>query len=156
MLAISKNVLFPGHNHLLTTSTDDPTLWLSPLRNMGMWPLHFNAAPVHPISPRHLLIHHCDPWPIHTNLQQKRNSLAFSWILGFPWLKKKKFPDFPLTMGWINYIQIIVATVSLVPNTATRCTAILLQEQDPICCWCLQYLHRLRLSCLFLHQVATL
>ena len=26
MLATSKNVLFPGHNHLLTTSTDDPPL----------------------------------------------------------------------------------------------------------------------------------
>ena len=26
MLAISKKVLFPGHNHLLTTSTDDPSL----------------------------------------------------------------------------------------------------------------------------------
>ena len=26
MLATSKNVLFPGHNHLLTTSTYDPTL----------------------------------------------------------------------------------------------------------------------------------
>ena len=30
MLATSKNVLFPGHNHLLTTGPDDPTLWLSP------------------------------------------------------------------------------------------------------------------------------
>ena len=26
MLATSKYVLFPGHNHLLTTGTDDPTL----------------------------------------------------------------------------------------------------------------------------------
>ena len=26
MLAISKNALFPGHNHLLTTGTDDPSL----------------------------------------------------------------------------------------------------------------------------------
>ena len=26
MLAISKNVLFPGHNHLLTTGADDPSL----------------------------------------------------------------------------------------------------------------------------------
>ena len=26
MLATSKNVPFPGHNHLLTTSTDDPSL----------------------------------------------------------------------------------------------------------------------------------
>ena len=26
MLATSKNVPFPGHNHLLTTSTDGPTL----------------------------------------------------------------------------------------------------------------------------------
>ena len=26
MLSTSKNVLFPGHNHLLTTSTDEPTL----------------------------------------------------------------------------------------------------------------------------------
>ena len=25
MIATSKNVLFPGHNHLLTTSTDDPS-----------------------------------------------------------------------------------------------------------------------------------
>ena len=25
-VATSKNVLFPGHNHLLTTSTDDMTL----------------------------------------------------------------------------------------------------------------------------------
>ena len=30
MLATSKNVLFPGHNHLLTTDTDDLTFWLSP------------------------------------------------------------------------------------------------------------------------------
>ena len=30
MLATSINVLFPDHNHLLTTSTDDPTLWLLP------------------------------------------------------------------------------------------------------------------------------
>ena len=29
MLATSKNVLFPGPNHLLTTSTDDSILWLS-------------------------------------------------------------------------------------------------------------------------------
>ena len=27
-----KNILFPGHNHLLTTGTDDPSLWLSPER----------------------------------------------------------------------------------------------------------------------------
>ena len=26
MLATSKNVLFPGHNHLLTIGTDDPSL----------------------------------------------------------------------------------------------------------------------------------
>ena len=26
MLSTSKNVLFPGHNHLITTGTDDPTL----------------------------------------------------------------------------------------------------------------------------------
>ena len=26
MLATSKNVLFPSHNHLLTTGTDDPSL----------------------------------------------------------------------------------------------------------------------------------
>ena len=30
MQAPSKNVIFPGYNHLLTTGTDDPTLWLSP------------------------------------------------------------------------------------------------------------------------------
>ena len=30
MLSTSKNVLFPGHNHLLTTSTGDLTLWLLP------------------------------------------------------------------------------------------------------------------------------
>ena len=26
ILATSENVLFPGHNHLLTTGTDDPSL----------------------------------------------------------------------------------------------------------------------------------
>ena len=26
MLATTKNVIFPGHNHLLTTGTDDPSL----------------------------------------------------------------------------------------------------------------------------------
>ena len=30
MLATSKNVLFLGHKHLLTTGTDDPSLKLSP------------------------------------------------------------------------------------------------------------------------------
>ena len=29
MLATSKNIPFPGHNHMLTTGTDDLTLWLS-------------------------------------------------------------------------------------------------------------------------------
>ena len=29
MLATSKYVPFPSHNHLLTTGADDPTLWLS-------------------------------------------------------------------------------------------------------------------------------
>ena len=28
MLATSQNVLFPGHNHLLTTGTNDPSLLL--------------------------------------------------------------------------------------------------------------------------------
>ena len=32
MLATSKNVPFPGHNHLLTNGTDDPTLWVLPER----------------------------------------------------------------------------------------------------------------------------
>ena len=32
MLSTPKNVLFPGHNDLLTTATDDPTLWLLPER----------------------------------------------------------------------------------------------------------------------------
>ena len=37
MLATFNNVLFPGHNHLLTTSTDDPTLWVSPKSAGGLW-----------------------------------------------------------------------------------------------------------------------
>ena len=36
MLATSKNVLFPGHNHLLTTGADDPSIWLSPERQWVM------------------------------------------------------------------------------------------------------------------------
>ena len=32
MLSTSKNVLAPGHNHLLTTGADDLMLWLSPER----------------------------------------------------------------------------------------------------------------------------
>ena len=31
VITTPKNVLFPGHNHLLTTGTSDLTLWLSPL-----------------------------------------------------------------------------------------------------------------------------
>ena len=34
-LVTSENVLFPGHNHLLTTSTDDSTLWLSSKSQWG-------------------------------------------------------------------------------------------------------------------------
>ena len=30
MKATSKNILFPGHNHLLTTIADDTVFWLSP------------------------------------------------------------------------------------------------------------------------------
>ena len=41
MLAISKNILFPGHNHLLTTGTDDPLLWLSPERHLIVEPKIF-------------------------------------------------------------------------------------------------------------------
>ena len=37
LLATFKNVLFPGHNHLLTTSTDDPTLWSSPEHCICWW-----------------------------------------------------------------------------------------------------------------------
>ena len=35
MLATSKSVLFPSHNQLLTTSTDDLALWLSPKHQRG-------------------------------------------------------------------------------------------------------------------------
>ena len=35
MLSTSKSVRFPGHNHLLTTGADDPTLWLSPEHQQG-------------------------------------------------------------------------------------------------------------------------
>ena len=34
MLATSKNILFPGHNLLLTTGTDDLTLWLLPEQSL--------------------------------------------------------------------------------------------------------------------------
>ena len=34
MLSTSKRVLLPGHNHLLTTGADDPTLCLSPKRQL--------------------------------------------------------------------------------------------------------------------------
>ena len=37
MLATSKNVLFPGYNHLLTTSADDLMLWISPERKRGQY-----------------------------------------------------------------------------------------------------------------------
>ena len=38
MLATSKNVPFQGHNHLLTTGIDDPTLWLPPKHQQCSWP----------------------------------------------------------------------------------------------------------------------
>ena len=38
MLATSKNVLFPGHNHLVTTGTDDP--WLAGARAIIKVPGH--------------------------------------------------------------------------------------------------------------------
>ena len=34
MLATSENLLFPDHDHLLTTSADDPTVWLLPERGL--------------------------------------------------------------------------------------------------------------------------
>ena len=34
MLATSENVLFPGHNRLLITGTDDPAFWLLPWRQL--------------------------------------------------------------------------------------------------------------------------
>ena len=35
MLPTSNNILFPGHNHLLTTGADDPSLYLSPRLVLG-------------------------------------------------------------------------------------------------------------------------
>ena len=35
MLVTSKKVLFPGHNHLLTTGAEDPTPYSSPERQRG-------------------------------------------------------------------------------------------------------------------------
>ena len=40
MLTASKNVLFPGHNHLQTTGIDDLTLSLSPERQQVKGPQH--------------------------------------------------------------------------------------------------------------------
>ena len=40
MLAISKFILFSGHNHMLTTGADDLTLWLLP----GRQPEHPNTG----------------------------------------------------------------------------------------------------------------
>ena len=38
MLATSKDVLFPGHYHLLTTGTDDPTLDYRPSISTSNYP----------------------------------------------------------------------------------------------------------------------
>ena len=37
MLATSKNVSFPGHNHLLTTGADDPTLYRPSATHRCWW-----------------------------------------------------------------------------------------------------------------------
>ena len=37
MLSTPKNVLFPGHNHLLTTGANDPSLWLSAEHQRVSW-----------------------------------------------------------------------------------------------------------------------
>ena len=37
MLVSYKNVIFPDHNHLLTSSADDPILWLSPEQVVLTW-----------------------------------------------------------------------------------------------------------------------
>ena len=63
MLATSKNVLFPGHNHVLTTGTDDPSLagtWAIIIKVLshqyrlfaGGYDLemgHFNTYPARPV-----------------------------------------------------------------------------------------------------------
>ena len=36
MLASSKNVLFPGHNHLLSTGTNDPSLIITLAGNLAI------------------------------------------------------------------------------------------------------------------------
>ena len=75
MLSTSKNVLFPGHNHLLTISADDPSLWLSPehqLVDSG-----FLA----------LCIHWCNVWGKKDIWMSCRNSECPVSSLNKPWCK---------------------------------------------------------------------
>ena len=67
MLATSKNALFPGYNHLLTTSTDDPTLWLLPEHQQG------SSVPV--VS-RWL-------WPGNMTFLEVARMVIIWWILAF-------------------------------------------------------------------------
>ena len=77
MLATSKNVLFPGHNHLLTTDADDPLLWLSP-------------SPSVPVVSRWL-------WPENRTFLEVASMVVTWWIVDFlssvwrnkMWLSKK-------------------------------------------------------------------
>ena len=86
MLATSKNVLFPGHNHLLTASTDDPTLWLSPWHSgdnqsvlssvlavsRWLWPGNRNARAIIKVSGHQYWL-----WPRNRSLLE----VAIAWWL---------------------------------------------------------------------------
>ena len=76
MLATSKNVLFPGHNHLLSTNTDDPTLWLSPDPSLaGAWVIISLGSSV-PVVSRWL-------WPGNMTFSEVASMVAIWWIVAF-------------------------------------------------------------------------
>ena len=54
MLVPSKNVLFPGSNHLLTTGADDSTLWLLPQCPLMKGHQHWWFAGVYNLEKGHL------------------------------------------------------------------------------------------------------
>ena len=68
ILATSKNVLFLNHYHLLTTGTDDPTLWLSP-DHQREWQSSRNKSSANTILHR---VHRTHKWSAHKSRQSRR------------------------------------------------------------------------------------
>ena len=146
MLATSKNVLFPCHNHLLTPDTDDPSLYYHPRWRLGD---NQSVGSSVPVVSRWL-------WPRNRIFLEVASMVVTWWIVAF----LRSVTYYMLLLLWLvaGVVKWWTRGSSIFSRCSygwwpggTACSLRIMLSWNSLCRW-IHTLHRSLLSCTLMRQ----